>query len=71
VITPRAAMQILGITSRSTFWKVVYAQNIPHARIPGTRVIRFDRAEIERRKALWTIRTTEDLRASINGRRLS
>jgi predicted DNA-binding transcriptional regulator AlpA len=71
VITPAQAMAILGITSRSTFWKVVYDQKVPHVRIPGTRVIRFDRAEIERRRELWTVRTAEDLRYAVNGRRLS
>jgi predicted DNA-binding transcriptional regulator AlpA len=71
VITPAQAMALLGITCRTTFWKVVYSQKIPHVRVPGTRVIRFDRAEIERRKQLWTVRTPEDLRMAINGRRLS
>jgi predicted DNA-binding transcriptional regulator AlpA len=71
VITPAQAMQILGITCRTTFWKVVYQQKIPHLRVPGTRVIKFERQEIERRKELWMVRTTEDLRASINGRRMS
>jgi predicted DNA-binding transcriptional regulator AlpA len=71
MISSAQAMQILGITCRTTFWKVVYEQKIPHMRVPGTRVIKFERQEIERRKQLWTVRTAEDLRYAVNGRRLS
>ena len=68
MITPREAMQILGVTSRTTFWKLIYVQNVPHFRYPGTRIIRFEREAIEALKERSRINGVEDLRRVMNGR---
>ena len=68
MITPREAMGILGLTNRTSFWKLVYGQNVPHFRYPGTRIIRFEREAIDALKERGRINGIEDLRRVMNGR---
>lgn len=67
-IPAQAAMRILGLTSLSTFWRVIYQHKVEHIRY-STHVIRFEEDVIKRLKADLTVSDMASIKALSKRRR--
>lgn len=60
-IDSAAAMRILGLP-RTSFWRLIYREKVPHMR-PSKRTARFDLDAIEELKKRLTVSSVADLKA--------